>query len=36
MDKKEFMWHAKRGHGICIFFIKKDKNKYFNCVKKLY
>lgn len=35
MDKKEFMWHAKRGHGICVFLIKKDKNKYFNCVKKI-
>lgn len=35
MDKKEFMWHAKRGYGICIFLIKKDKNKYFNCVKKI-
>ncbi len=20
MDKKEFIWHAKREHGICIFF----------------
>lgn len=25
MDKKEFMWHAKRGHGICIFLMKKIK-----------